>query len=180
MARKKGSRRKKKSPSQSLTLNAAIGIVGVLLLGFIYSFSRNVTHTGVPIKVEFPNQFEQPRLAVEVYEENPIQDIKVEVLNGCGIKGIAARTADFLRTNQVDVVRSDNADHHDYLTTVIISRNENVESLLAVSNSFGISMTDKNHIKIIPDESLDVDVTVILGKDIHEISSLSGLVPEGQ
>ena len=92
-----------------MTLNAAIGIVGVLLLGFIYSFSRNVTHTGVPIEVTFPKIENQPRLAVEVYEENPIQDIKVEVLNGCGIKGIAARTADFLRSNQVDVVRSDNA-----------------------------------------------------------------------
>jgi len=180
VARRKGSRRKKKPQTQSLTLNAAIGIVGVLLLGFMYSFSRNVTHTGVPVVVEFPNTPNQPRLAVEVYEENPIQDIKVEVLNGCGIKGIAAKTADFLRTNQVDVVRSDNADHHDYPTTVIISRNENIESLKAVTKSFGISTNDESHIRIVPDESLGVDVTVIIGKDIHEIPNLSGLISEGQ
>ena len=113
MARKKGLHRKKKSQSQSMTLNAAIGIVGVLLLGFIYSFSRNVTHTGIPIEVTFPKIDPRP-LAVDVYQKNPIQNIKVEVLNGCGLKGIAARTADFLRANHVDVVRSDNADHHDY------------------------------------------------------------------
>ena len=159
-----------------MTLNAAIGIVGVLLLGFIYSFSRNVTHSDVPIEVTFP-KIEAQSLAVEVYQANPIQNIKVEVLNGCGIKGIAARTADFLRSHQVDVVRSDNADRYDYPNTVIISRNENVESLKAVSRSFGIAMNDETHILIVPDESLGVDVTVILGKDIYDFPELSSLIP---
>ena len=176
MARQKGSRHKKKTQSQSMTLNAAIGIVGVVLLGFIYSFSRNVTHSGVPIEVTFP-KIEVQSLAVEVYQANPIQNIKVEVLNGCGIKGIAARTADFLRSHQVDVVRSDNADRYDYPNTVIISRNENVESLKAVSRSFGIAMNDETHILIVPDESLGVDVTVILGKDIYDFPELSSLIP---
>ena len=98
-------------------------------------------------------------------------------MNGCGIKGIAARTADFLRTHQVDVVRSDNADRYDYPNTVIISRNENVESLKAVSRSFGIAMNDETHILIVPDESLGVDVTVILGKDIYDFPELSSLIP---
>jgi len=158
-----------------MTLNAAIGIVGVLLLGFIYSFSRNVTHTGVPIEVTFPKIDPRP-LAVEVYQKNPIQNIKVEVLNGCGLKGIAARTADFLRANHVDVVRSDNADHYDYPNTVIISRNENVESLKAVSRSFGVTLDDKTHILTDPDESLGVDVTVILGKDITNFTAISDFI----
>ncbi len=96
----------------------------------------------MPIEVTFPKT-EPRRLAKDVYQKNPIQNIKVEVLNGCGLKGIAARTAEFLRENHVDVVRSDNADHYDYPNTVIISRNENVESLRAVSRSFGITMDDK-------------------------------------
>ena len=175
MARKKGLHRKKQSQSQSMTLNAAIGIVGVLLLGFIYSFSRNVTHTGVPIEVTFPKIDPRP-LAVDVYQKNPIKNIKVEVLNGCGLKGIAARTADFLRANHVDVVRSDNADHHDYPNTVIISRNENVESLKAVSKSFGLTLDNKTHIMTDPDESLGVDVTVILGKDITNFIAISDFI----
>ena len=158
-----------------MTLNAAIGIVGVLLLGFIYSFSRNVTHTGIPIEVTFPKIDPRP-LAIEVYQKNPIQNIKVEVLNGCGLKGIAARTADFLRANHVDVVRSDNADHYDYPNTVIISRNENVESLKAVSRSFGVTLDDKTHILTDPDESLGVDVTVILGKDITNFTAISDFI----
>ena len=158
-----------------MTLNAAIGIVGVLLLGFIYSFSRNVIHTGIPIEVTFPKIDPRP-LAIEVYQKNPIQNIKVEVLNGCGLKGIAARTADFLRANHVDVVRSDNADHYDYPNTVIISRNENVESLKAVSRSFGVALDDKTHILTDPDESLGVDVTVILGKDITNFTAISDFI----
>ena len=175
MARKKGSRRNKKPQSQSMTLNAAIGIVGLLLLGFIYSFSRNVTHTGVPIEVTFPKKDPRP-LAVEVYQKNPIENIKVEVLNGCGLKGIAARMAVFLRANNVDVVRSDNADHYDYPNTVIISRNENIESLKAVSRSFGITLDNKTHIMTDPDESLGVDVTVILGKDITNFIAISDII----
>lgn len=162
-----------------MTLNAAIGIVGVLLLGFIYSFSRNVTHTGVPIEVTFPKIDPRP-LAIEVYQKNPIQNIKVEVLNGCGLKGIAARTAEFLRENHVDVVRSDNADHYDYPNTVIISRNENVESLKAVSKSFGVTLDDKTHILTDPDESLGVDVTVILGKDITNFTAISDFISSVQ
>ena len=112
-----------------MTLNGAISIVGVLLLGFILSFSRNASHSGVPVEVTFPEVVNQPRLAVEVFEKNPIQDIKVEVLNGCGVQGLAGKTTEFLRLKQVDVVRSDDADHHNYPKTVIIQRNENIESL---------------------------------------------------
>ena len=159
-----------------MTLNAAIGIVGVLLLGFIYSFSRNVSHTGVPIEVTFPQQKEGPRLAIEVYKDHPIHNIKVEVLNGCGKKGIAAMTADFLRRNQLDVVRADDADHHNHPTTMIIQRNEKVESLKRVSQSFGIQWDNEIHVKIVPEESLGVDVTVVIGKDFENFSTLSDFI----
>ncbi len=165
-------KRKNNTNSENLLLNTSIGIAGVFLLGFIYSFSQNATKQGIPIEVTFPKAESQP-LAIDVYENSPIQNIKVEVLNGCGIKGLAARTTDFFRSKQIDVIRSDNADSYDYSKTIIISRNENIESLKAVANSFQISTKDTNHIKIDPDESLDVDVTIILGKDIESFNELS-------
>ena len=180
MALKKRSRKKKKQQYQNMSLNAAIGIIGTILLGFIFSFSSNINHSGVPIDVTFPEIDDQPMLAIEVYEKNPIQDIKVEVLNGCGIKGIAAKTANYLRSNQVDVIRSDNADNHNYPNTIIISRNENLESLKAVTESFGLSLKDEKHVFIVPDESLGVDITVILGKDISKFSLLSDLIQTNQ
>jgi len=156
---------KKKLQKQNMILNGAIGIVGVFLMGFFVSFSKNLSHDGVPVEVTFPEIKNQPKLAVDVYKKNPIQNIKIEVLNGCGEKGLAAVASKFFRMNKIDVVRADNAEHHDYLNTIIIQRNENIKSLDMVTKSFGISNTDKERIKIIPDETLGVDVTVILGKD---------------
>ena len=162
--------------TKEVLLNGAISIAGIVLLGFIFSFSRNVSHGGIPIDVVFPDLDKEPRLAIDVYEQNPIKDIKVEVLNGCGIKGIAAKASDFLRQQQVDVVRSDNADKYDYLKTTIIGRNENFESLKIVAESLGLSVENKTNIKHEPDESLGVDVTVILGKDIVDFKELFNFI----
>jgi hypothetical protein len=180
VTKKRARRKLKNNTSNNLTLNAAISIVGVLLLGFIYSFSQNTTHSGTPIQVTFPEIENHHRLAVDVYEDNPIQNIRVEVLNGCGIKGLANKASNFLRLHQVDVIRAENADRYDYPNTIIIGRNENYESLKMVTQSFGISIDNKDHIKIEPDESLGVDVTVILGKDINSFTDIFDFISSSQ
>ena len=168
-------RRKKNShPYKNLPLDIAIGISGILLLGFIYSLSQNTIHTGVPVKVTFPEIDEPKMLAKELYNAAPIKDVKVEILNGCGIKGIAAKTSEFLRLkHRIDVVRSDNADKYDYSKTVIIGRNEDLNKILLVSEAFDISINNSSHIRHAPDETLGVDVTVILGKDINSFPHIS-------
>ena len=98
------------------------------------------------------------------------------MLNGCGVLDLAARTTEFLRSQQIDVVRSDNADHHQYQHTLIIQRNERVESLQKVAASLGINVTDSIHVQIIPDESLGIDVTVILGKDYTTLTKLEDFI----
>ncbi len=168
MAKKKARRKSKKLNQQSLTLNTAMGIVGVILLGFIYSFSKNTSHTGIPIEVNFPEKDIPRRLAADVYNENPLQNVKVEVLNGCGIKGIAAKTATFLRLeHQINVIRSDNADNHDYPNTIIITRKEELEARKLICRSFGIPLDNETILRHEPDESVDLDATIIIGKDIH-------------
>ena len=173
LSKKKSRRHKSNSPYNDLPLDIAIGIVGILLLSFIYSFSKKTTHSGVPVDVTFPNLQEPRILAKEVYQNNPIQNIKIEVLNGCGIKGVAAKTSEYLRLNhRIDVIKSDNADRYDYPNTLIIGRNENLEKIKWVSKSFGVSVDNKNIVKHEPDESLGIDVTVILGKDITSYSNI--------
>lgn len=168
MAKKKARRKSKKLNQQSLALNTAMGIVGVILLGFIYSFSKNTSHTGIPIEVNFPEKDIPRRLAADVYNENPLQNVKVEVLNGCGIKGIAAKTATFLRLeHQINVIRSDNADNHDYPNTIIITRKEELEARKLICRSFGIPLDNETILRHEPDESVDLDATIIIGKDIH-------------
>ena len=94
----------------------------------------------------------------------------MEVLNGCGIKGVAGKTAKFLRLqHQLNVVRSDNADNHNYAKTIIINRREKVEAMKLICKSFGVPIESIKHE---PDESLDVDATIIIGKDINTFSEV--------
>ena len=173
MAKKPLRRKKNSHPYKNLPLDVAIGIAGILLIGFIYSLSQNTIHTGVPIKVKFP-EIESPKmLAKELYSADPIKNIKVEILNGCGIKGIAARASEFLRSeHRIDVIRSDNANNYNYSKTIIIGRNENLDKILSVSKAFDISINNKNRIQHVPDETLGVDVTIILGKDINSFPNI--------
>tara|TARA_Y100001970_G_scaffold156055_1_gene191037 strand:+ start:433 stop:981 length:549 start_codon:yes stop_codon:yes gene_type:complete len=171
---KKTRQRKKYQNKKHHTLNAAIGIVGVFLLAFIYSFSKNSSHNGISMEeITFPDQNKPRELAANIYEKRPIHQVKVEILNGCGIKGLAAKTAEYLLLeHQIDVVKSDNADNHNYPKTLIIGRNEKFQSIELLSKSFGIPFNDKSVIQHQPDESLGVDVTVILGKDINNYTKL--------
>ena len=159
-----------------MALNAAITFAGIILLGFIYSFSQNQLHDGVQIKTTISDTPSQPILAKDIYIQNPIEDIKVEVLNGCGVYALAAKTTAFLRTKQIDVINSDNADHHNYEKTLIIQRNEKVKSLKKIVETFGIYLTDSIRIQILPDESLGVDVTVILGQDYISFAELNNYI----
>ena len=102
-------RSKVKKAKQMGIINAGIAVMSVLLFAFIFSFSSRQSQSGVPIRaVTFPTTDEVPKLATEIYEANPILDIEVEILNGCGEPGIAARFSEFLRDKRVDVVRSEN------------------------------------------------------------------------
>ncbi len=102
--------------------------------------------------------------------------LKVEVLNGCGVYALASKTTEFLRTKQIDVINSDNADHHNYKKTLIIQRNEKVKSLKKIVETFGVYLTDSTRVQILPDESLGVDVTVILGQDYTSFAELNNYI----
>ena len=112
-------------------------------------------------------------LAKNVYVEYPNQNIEVEILNGCGVPSLAAKTTDFLRSKHFDVVYSGNAKNQLYQHTMILQRNEKIESLKKIADSFGLELDDSKHIIIVLDESLCLDVTVILGADYRKFAELT-------
>ena len=114
----------------------------------------------------------QLMVARQSYVEHPNKSIEVEVLNGCGVPYLAAQTTDFLRSKHFDVVFSGNARNQQYQHTLIILRNEKVESFIKIANSFDIDYTDITQIQVTPDESLCLDVTVILGADYRKFAEL--------
>ena len=88
--------------------------------------------------------------------------IQVEVLNGCGVSGIADRFTDYLRENGVDVVKTGNYIQFDIDETIVIDRignkaNSNfVAKLLNVRQGNSIAQINNDYF---------VDVTIIIGRD---------------
>lgn len=167
------SRKKKRRSSGDALLNSAIAVLSVVLIVFIISFSGRYTRGGLQIDTASFDQQSEPLLATQYYEMNPIQDIEIEILNGCGEAGLAVKFSDYLRSHQIDVVRSENADHFNYATTLIIQRNEMVEYVRKVAAALDIDITDENRVMVIPDPNRDVDITLILGKDYTDIKPVA-------
>jgi len=153
-------------------VNAAIAVMSLLLVAFIFSFSGRQSQTGVPIEVSFPSLKNAPSLATEIYAANPVMDIQVEILNGCGEPGLASKFSDLLRNIRVDVVRSENADHFDYEKTILIQRNENIFGMKTVASALGFDIKNAQQVITIADPNLDVDLTLIIGKDFKSIASI--------
>jgi len=153
-------------------LKTYILFVGIVSFGFIYLFSGDLIHQTLTNELIFPVIPPKLMVARQSYVEHPNQSIEVEVLNGCGVPYLAARTTDFLRSKHFDVVFEGNMENQQYQHTLIILRNEKVESLIKIADSFDIDLTDSTHIQIIPDESLCLDVTVILGEDYKTFAEL--------
>ena len=97
---------------------------------------------------------------------------RVEILNGCGTPGIAAKFSELLRDKRVDVVRSENADHFEYEKTILIQRNENINGMKHVAQVLGFNIENSEKVITSIDPNLDVDLTLIIGKDFPSIPSI--------
>ena len=153
-------------------VNSGIAVMSLLLVAFIFSFSDRQTQTGVPIQVKFPTMPETPKLATELYAADPVLNIQIEILNGCGTPGIAAKFSQFLREKRVDVVRSENADHFEYEKTILIQRTENVDGMQRVAEALKFDIKNPDQVITSVDPNLDVDLTLIIGKDYNSISAI--------
>lgn len=86
--------------------------------------------------------------------------IRVEVLNGAGVDGLARRATERLRGLGFDVVYYGNADRFGRDTSVAIARLGSVEPAWRVAEALGIRRVERA-----PEDELYLDVTVILGSD---------------
>lgn len=164
---------KKKSKSQTkFVYNILIVVLAVVVIGFIYSFAQKSWTDGVTLQNPQLSVNQKTQLALDLYEENPILDIKVEILNGCGEKGIAAKITDFLRIEHLDVIRSENADNFDYERTTLIHRSDNLFNLKTVAKALNFDINDETRVIIQPSSTSDVDLTLILGKDYQSVKPI--------
>lgn len=146
--------REKNTPNfNSLFLNSAIGFLSVLLIILLVALTTRII---------YPRIFNQ---RVETESQLISEIIQIEVLNGCGISGIANSFTGLLRENGFDVVETGNFDHFDLQETIIISRSGVLDNAKRVASALGVK-----EINVIREESPDfyLDVTVVIGHD-HEL-----------
>lgn len=90
--------------------------------------------------------------------------VSVEVLNGAGAKGAAARVSDQLRAMGFDVKTFGNARDFDHERTVLLDRSGRVGAAQAIADSLG-----GLPIRSEPAPELYLDATLILGPDWEQL-----------
>ena len=90
----------------------------------------------------------------------PLPPLRVEVLNGCGEAGLAARVSSRLRTLGQDVVLVDDATHHGYAWTVLIDRQGRPDLTRRLAQALG-----GPQVILEREATPEADVTLILGAD---------------
>ncbi len=121
--------------------------------------------TGVvasPTPMATPNSAAPPRApAVSLI------GVRIQVLNGCGVKGLARRISPALRAWGLDVRETKNAPHPDFERSSVIDRRGDMDVARALADSLGI---DKSRVTSEFNPNLsDIDVSLIVGKDYKRL-----------
>ncbi len=115
------------------------------------------------------NKVEKPVVENE-FSGVPAEIIQAEVLNGCGVSGLADRFTDFLRDNNVDVVNSGNYFSFDVKETLVIDRIGNKANAEKIAKLLGVK---KNNVIQQLSEEYFLDVSVIIGKDYFKLKPVN-------
>lgn len=155
-ARKTTSRKKSVASSSLFNLNIKPSTLAIYLLVFINS---------VLIISSAHKLFQKTVDASIVAEET--QPLKIEVLNGCGVNGIATKFANNLAYQNYQVVNKGNADHWNYEYTILVDLKgaENEKAVEQLRKDIGIQKEDV----ILMREESDADVQLIIGKDYQSL-----------
>ena len=164
--RKRNTKRKsKKNNLKGLISNLILGMLAVLVLGFIISgIDRIFFNTG--IDSDYPDL--STLITKTKYEQNTGHKIQLEIRNGCGIPNLARMYTDFLRDEGLDVLDSKNADHFNYLESKILHHRGDLNRALDLADILKI---DKSNIVDDLNETLFYDLTLIIGKDYINLPS---------
>ena len=163
--RNRPSRRKSNNNLKTISLNVTLGILAVLVFGFLTSgINRIFFNSG--IDADYPDL--STLLTKTSYEKKTGHKIQVEIWNGCGISNLAVMYKNFLRNEGLDVMDSKNADHFNYLKTTIHHHRGNRNRAFVLAD---ILQIDKNNIINEKNENLFYDLTLVIGKDYIDLPS---------
>jgi hypothetical protein len=100
------------------------------------------------------------------------QKSQIEVLNGCGIAGIARSATNFLRKGDFDVVYMGNYKNYSVSKSMVIDRIGKKDIALKIASLMGIS---QQQVKTEIDKNKQLDASVILGEDYKSLKPFTEL-----
>jgi len=151
---RKRSIRKTKSDWKRNLIQFFIGLVLIIDIIFIYFIIRHCS-----------GQTIVPRGGKTVQETPEI--LQIEVLNGCGVKDVAAQFTDYLRMQGFDVVRTDNFESFNVKETIVIDRRGSQKNGARIAKVLG--MNEERVLQEVNDAYL-IDATLIIGKDFQSLN----------
>lgn len=143
---------------QKWFLNLAIFSLSIVIVGFIFSMGKRL--------VQNPDKVVLSQVNEVIPDTVPYQGIVIEVLNGCGVPGLAQKFTNFLRSEGFDVIYTGNAARVDYSNTQLIERVDDSEKIREVNE---VLMLHPQRLSSDIDPSLHLDLTLILGKDYNRL-----------
>ncbi len=121
---------------------------------------------------KFFDRYFPPKQPAQVTEQKqepprPTEVIQVDVLNGCGEKGVGARFTNFLRTRGYDVVEMKNYKTSSIPRTLVIDRIGNMKPARDIAELLGVA--DTNILQQLNPDYF-VDVSVVIGEDFYTLN----------
>jgi hypothetical protein len=139
-----------------LALNIVIALLGIVVFFLLYSF---ITNSFVSKPVEWTTEAqEKGNVSAEI--------IQLDVLNGCGVSGVAQKFTDFLRKRNYDVVQSSNYKTFDVQESIVIDRLGDLEAARRVAYALGVD--EKNVVQLINTDYY-LNVSVVIGHDYKKL-----------
>lgn len=144
---------KKNSSFSNFILNTIIAILGILIIFLTYSVIIHINDISAGKN--------------ESGKKNTVSPvIQVEVLNGCGVSGVAEKFTDLLRKKKFDVVQVGNYISYDMDNTLVIDRVGNMVNAEKVAVALGI---DNKNVIMQKNDNYFLDVSLVIGKDYKKL-----------
>ena len=139
-------------------MKGAIGLFLLVDLALVFFFIRQCAQPPLdPLSNLEPQTVQRP--------------LQIEVLNGCGVSGIANTFTEFLRAQGFDVVKTDNyieggAVRFSIATTVVVDRRGDEKQARRIARTLGLGA---DRVLSEPNDAYLIDATVILGADFASV-----------
>lgn len=148
-------------------------IIILVLIIFIFGWSLSKSFIGETVIPNNVNQQIGSTQKIKLFENYDNQTLKVGVLNGCGVSGVAKDFSNILQKQyNLTVVRTEDADNFDYDMTKIVIINEsnsNIENLLTI---LGMTINHEN-VEFNSSYNPQEDIQIIIGKDYSDFLNLN-------